>query len=43
MNKANETVPLVEQIDKDFFSILQDDKEQFMKMLLTLLKNNMEG
>ncbi|MWN90673.1 MULTISPECIES: MarR family winged helix-turn-helix transcriptional regulator [Gilliamella] len=43
LNKANETVPLVEQIDKDFFSTLQGDKEQFMKMLLTLLKTNMEG
>ncbi|MCO6519036.1 MAG: winged helix-turn-helix transcriptional regulator [Snodgrassella sp.] len=38
IDKANETVPLVEQIDKEFFSTLKEDKKHFMTMLLTLLK-----
>ncbi|QYN44276.1 winged helix-turn-helix transcriptional regulator [Gilliamella sp. ESL0441] len=39
LDKANETVPLVEQMDHEFFSILKEDKKHFMTMLLTLLKN----
>ncbi|OCG22454.1 hypothetical protein A9G11_07140 [Gilliamella sp. wkB108] len=36
---ANKTVPLVEQIDKDFFSKLGKGTQQFNDMLLTLLKD----
>ncbi|MCX8682138.1 winged helix-turn-helix transcriptional regulator [Gilliamella sp. B2889] len=41
-DKANETVPLVEQIDKEFFSTLKNDKKLFMSMLLTLLESQGE-
>ncbi|WP_294952360.1 MarR family winged helix-turn-helix transcriptional regulator [uncultured Gilliamella sp.] len=42
LDKANETVPLVEQIDNEFFAALKDEKQKFMEMLSTLLKNHDE-
>ena len=40
LDMANKTVPLVEQIDKQFFEILGKDAKQFHKMLLTLLQQD---
>ncbi|OCG00853.1 MarR family winged helix-turn-helix transcriptional regulator [Gilliamella sp. wkB112] len=40
LDMANKTVPLVEQIDKQFFASLGKDAKQFNKMLLTLLQGN---
>ncbi|MCX8649526.1 MarR family transcriptional regulator [Gilliamella sp. B2776] len=37
--KINKTVPLVEEIDHQFFSVLGKDRLIFNEMLLTLLKN----
>ncbi|WP_370385647.1 MarR family winged helix-turn-helix transcriptional regulator [Snodgrassella alvi] len=34
---VNKTVPLVEQIDQQFFAVLGNDQQLFNKMLITLL------
>ena len=36
-NMVNKTVPLVEQIDKQFFAVLGNDQQFFNKMLIILL------